>query len=711
MLYRCSPQVLCFSNRRVPAVWCFAALLCLVFVPCSRSQDAGLLDPSFVTNNVSGGRTFTPQSDGSMMVSGQGLYVSVPSVVFKEVLRLKPDGAVDTNYVTGTQSGEISGHALREDDRVLLYGNFDQYAGHPTMSVALLNANGSVDPSFKLTVAPRSPATSLIVQPDGHAYLGLADGRVLRISTVDGSIDPSFKLDPSILAMSASPRVFGVQPSGKLVLGRGDRIVRANLDGSRDSNYVETAFQIADSTQVPFLVAPEGSTFVGAQTGRVNGGGYRTLIKLKPGGGLDAGFKFSEDGTNSDTRKVLYLVRQQDGKLLLSGSGFHTANLFRVMPDGSVDPSFNSVATVSGIGIDAQGRILVNGTYIRTTPTFSFRFGLFRLLNDGVPRIPVVSGQPSSLAADYGSSAQFVISAAGAAPLQIQWRHDGADIAGATNSILDLAHVSSSDAGEYQAVVTNPNGAITSDKAILTVNSAPRILSQPQPVSAFNGEVASLAAGVSGEPPLLQQWFQNGQPIAGATSPVLPFPSLELAQAGDYSFVASNTFGSVTTLTARVSVQLSLPSWLVITNQTDLTTRSNLDNPFRPDTAVRMVSRGKLGAWLGFQDGVERWDDGGRRLWSLRFTSTPAASKLGAIAVDRKGNLYVNGNFQSIALLGDLGMTNTSIDKPRVDFVAKFDPQGPRALVSDGGGDGGVVHDDGHGRRCGYRRGCHGRER
>jgi len=54
-----------------------------------------------------------------------------------------------------------------------------------------------------------------------------------------------------------------------------------------------------------------------------------------------------------------------------------------------------------------------------------------------------------------------------------QWQRNGTAIAGATTSTLSLASATTADAGDYTVVLTNDLGTGTSDKATLTVTSAP----------------------------------------------------------------------------------------------------------------------------------------------------------------------------------------------------------------------------------------------
>ncbi|MFN7140215.1 MAG: immunoglobulin domain-containing protein, partial [Limisphaerales bacterium] len=85
----------------------------------------------------------------------------------------------------------------------------------------------------------------------------------------------------------------------------------------------------------------------------------------------------------------------------------------------------------------------------------------------GLP--PTITSHPTSASAYQGSNVTFTVSATGTAPLNYQWRRNGANIAGATGSSLNLSNLQPSDSGAYSVVVRNAAGAATSANANLDV--------------------------------------------------------------------------------------------------------------------------------------------------------------------------------------------------------------------------------------------------
>ena len=72
-------------------------------------------------------------------------------------------------------------------------------------------------------------------------------------------------------------------------------------------------------------------------------------------------------------------------------------------------------------------------------------------------------------------------------------------------------------------------------------------------VTATLGESVTLAVEALGGQPLSYYWFFNGSPISGASGESLNLPSVQYGQAGTYSVIVSNVFGTVTN-TAILSV-------------------------------------------------------------------------------------------------------------------------------------------------------------
>jgi len=185
--------------------------------------------------------------------------------------------------------------------------------------------------------------------------------------------------------------------------------------------------------------------------------------------------------------------------------------------------------------------------YQNTTPVIS-----------GTP--PVITVQPTNQTIAVGSTAAFSVTATGSAPLSYQWQFNGTNLSGMTNTVLNITNAQAANAGPYTVVVSNPEGSVTSDVAALTVETPPTVppSGQPQSTNIVQGGTLYLSVSAAGSPPLYYQWAYNGVNISGATSSTYTKYVVQGADAGDYSVVVNNSFGSATSSNAILTVDVPL---------------------------------------------------------------------------------------------------------------------------------------------------------
>jgi hypothetical protein len=105
-----------------------------------------------------------------------------------------------------------------------------------------------------------------------------------------------------------------------------------------------------------------------------------------------------------------------------------------------------------------------------------------------------ITQQPQNTSVCLGSSASLSIALTGAT-VTYQWKKDGVNISGATNSTLNLTNVTSSDAGNYTVdIVGGSCGTFSSQVAALTVLALPTAVITTTTPSICQGGVATLTA-------------------------------------------------------------------------------------------------------------------------------------------------------------------------------------------------------------------------
>jgi hypothetical protein len=171
--------------------------------------------------------------------------------------------------------------------------------------------------------------------------------------------------------------------------------------------------------------------------------------------------------------------------------------------------------------------------------------------------VPVtITAAPQSQSVSAGGTAVFAVVASGTEPLAHQWYFNGAAVAGETNAVLTLAGVQPANAGDYQVVIQNAAGSVTSPAASLSVRLPPLITSQPRSINVVIGGGALLWVEASSGEPLSYQWQLNDASIDGATNASLTLTNFQVTMAGDYRVVVSNAVASVVSDSAAVAVSV-----------------------------------------------------------------------------------------------------------------------------------------------------------
>ena len=115
-----------------------------------------------------------------------------------------------------------------------------------------------------------------------------------------------------------------------------------------------------------------------------------------------------------------------------------------------------------------------------------------------------ITSEPISTNANAGDNANFNVYADGFF-LMYQWQFDGTNIADATNSTLNLSDVQLSSAGNYDVIITNYLGSVTSSIAVLSVGP------EGSPIIFVNGSLAAVTASANNSAVIsLTPGFTNG---------------------------------------------------------------------------------------------------------------------------------------------------------------------------------------------------------
>ena len=257
-------------------------------------------------------------------------------------------------------AGTVRGIApLATGGQVMVIGYFTSISGTSCRNIGRLNADGTVDTSFRLStefMADRIDAVA--VQPDGKiliggqlTYYGETSSRnyLFRLNS-DGSWDKGFDAGGYVYATGATYGVNGpvkaisVDGSGKILVG-GDftapknHIARLTSVGSEDTSFDPGTG--ADGTVTRIARQTNGGIIIGGAFSSVNGTAKAFIARLGANGALDV----TAFGTGLYGGTLQALAVQADDKVLIGGSffmfnGVAVPKLIRTTATGALDSSF-----------------------------------------------------------------------------------------------------------------------------------------------------------------------------------------------------------------------------------------------------------------------------------------------------------------------------------------------------------------------------------
>ncbi len=179
---------------------------------------------------------------------------------------------------------------------------------------------------------------------------------------------------------------------------------------------------------------------------------------------------------------------------------------------------------------------------------------------------PTIITQPQGRQLVTGNAFTLGATATGSRPLAFQWRLNGENLLNATNSSYSVSSSTSQSTGNYDLVVTNLYGAVTSRVATILIIQPPAIATQPISLKVDAGATVSFTVTAIGDSPLTYQWFFQGEALLNQTNASLSLTGVTVQQNGAYAVSVSNPYGSVTSDNAILEVTgdcIAAPSGLV----------------------------------------------------------------------------------------------------------------------------------------------------
>ena len=333
-----------------------------------------------------GARCIAVQEDGRILVGG--LFFTYDGVPRNGLLRLLANGLLDTTFVVGSGTGPLGvgsliSLAISQSGEILIGGMFDSYNGTARGFAAILDSTGGLTAALAngfdapVWVVRSNAAGSFLVGGEYEMLNGEPVESLVRLYA-DGTRDTNFL--PDIVPFPVGSLL--QQADGRLLVGMmyddyqhsvDDAIVRLHENGMRDTSFRSTdLFRAMGYPTVSALAFDStGRVWVGGTFDGCQGIGKNDLIRLLPDGSVDASFNPSLSANGV----VTTLHPTPEGKVYLIGdfSGyddFRTHGICRLLGTGSLDTSFSLTpgpagGYISTMALQTDGKPIVIGAFTK----------------------------------------------------------------------------------------------------------------------------------------------------------------------------------------------------------------------------------------------------------------------------------------------------------------------------------------------------------
>ncbi len=498
------------------ACWLALALAALTFALAGLAQSP--LSDSFNAGADNVLYSLAVQADGKILVGGD--FTTLGGQSRRYLGRINPNGTLDASFNPGPDN-YVDSLAVQADGKILVGGNFTALGGQSRYYIGRLNADGTLDTGFN--PGANNSVNSLAVEADGKILVGgyfTALGGQIRTGigrlNADGTLDMKFNPAADNTVYSVA-----VQADGKILAGGFFTILggqirtgvgRLNADGTADSSFNPGA----DSGALSLAVQADGKILAGGLFTTLGGQSRNYIGRLNADGTLDTNFSPGADGA------VESLALQADGKILVGGAfttlgGQGRTNIGRLTNTGPATQNLTfDGSTLTWIRGGTSPEVW------RTTFDYLLDGAAWTNLGGGL-RIP---GLPAGQAGGWQLTGL-------ALPMNTMFRARGYTVGGWDNA-----------SGWFVESFIGPLVIIT----------------QPASLTSNAGTALGFSVYVIGSGPLSYQWRKDGGNLAdggnvsGAAAANLTLSNVLGGDAGGYSVVISNAYGSVTSAVATLTV-------------------------------------------------------------------------------------------------------------------------------------------------------------
>lgn len=221
---------------------------------------------------------------------------------------------------------------------------------------------------------------------------------------------------------------------------------------------------------------------------------------------------------------------------------------------------------------------------------------------NAVVSLPSIITQPNSHTVSDGATVTLSVVATGSGTLGYQWRKNGTDVAGANQASFVLNGVTTVNAGTYTVVITNPAGSVTSNGAVLTVNSTSASLTRGADFNRDGNSDILWQNSTTGE---WSVWYMNGTQLANGVLAGTQPTVWQLRGTGDFNrdgqtdLLWQNSSSGEwriflmngLSIGSSISLGFVSPDW-------ELNGTGDFNGDGQPDILMQNTLTGEAGLWL-----------------------------------------------------------------------------------------------------------------
>ncbi|HKX60499.1 MAG TPA: immunoglobulin domain-containing protein, partial [Verrucomicrobiae bacterium] len=437
-------------------------------------------------------------------------------------------------------------------------GSFSNVSGLPRRSLAALDANsGAAIPDW---IANANAPVQALAASGNQLFVG---GRFTTLSGITRRGLAAVDAENGLLLAGWSPHADGgvvhtlAEANGILYVG-GSFTQLGFVDRSRLGALTASGGAVlpwnpgADGT-VRALLPDGGVIYVGGQFITVAGQIVGGAAALDASSGQAIPWLSGTPSIEPDVRalaisgSVIYL-----GGAVLELAGERRFGVGAVQTNGAVlpwNPGVSQLNTVNALAISDRA------TYAGGGQGLAFEAGESKRSFAMFPQIgsPGWLTQPQDTITSQGGSVTLSALASSDSPVTYQWRFNGVDIPGETESSLVQTNAQLGGEGVYEVTASNALGDVTA-QATLRVFVPVQIFAQPSAVFTTSGSNVTLSVGAMGNPPPLFHWRLNGVLIPGAVQSTLILGNATARSGGTYSVAVANSTGALLSESVSVTV-------------------------------------------------------------------------------------------------------------------------------------------------------------